>query len=66
MKKFRMKEYRWSLRTQDVKVGYLQNIKNIFITPNIEKHEWKVFSSPKRFLSIIYFIVFVLFSINTI
>lgn len=58
MKKFSMKEYKWSLRTKN-ELSFVQNFKRLVISPQLDVQEWKVFSSVKRFLSVFWFIVFV-------
>ncbi|KAL4456162.1 hypothetical protein ABPG74_014123 [Tetrahymena malaccensis] len=59
MQKFNMKEYKWSLsETGQKKKSYWKNVKELFITPNLEKHEWKVFSSSFRFASVVYYMIF--------
>ncbi|EGR34121.1 phosphatidylserine synthase, putative [Ichthyophthirius multifiliis] len=57
MNKFQMKEYRWSLQSK-YKKSFTQNLKEIFITPNLEKHEWKMFSSLRRFILVMWFGIF--------
>jgi hypothetical protein len=62
MKKFGMKEYKWSLRNTSIKKkGFFVNLKELFFNPSLDKHEWRVFSSTKRFLSVVWFVVFVIF-----
>lgn len=59
MRKFGMKEYKWSLRSHESNNSFYQNMKNLIVNPNLDRHDWKVFSSPKRFLSVVWFIIFV-------
>jgi phosphatidylserine synthase 2 len=40
MKRFGMREYKWSLRKSDHKSSFFENVKNLFLTPNLEHHEW--------------------------
>ena len=60
MRLYGMKEYKWSLRSHELSnSGFFRNIKNLIINPNLDRHEWKIFSSTKRFLSVVWFIIFV-------
>ncbi|CAD8168199.1 unnamed protein product [Paramecium pentaurelia] len=58
MKLFGMKEYKWSLRKENRKDSWFKNFKRLCISPQLDKIEWKVFSSVKRFLLVIWFLVF--------
>ncbi|KRW98809.1 hypothetical protein PPERSA_10580 [Pseudocohnilembus persalinus] len=57
IKVFKMKQYRWSLRKKDEKKSYLTNFKELFTNINLEDHHWQVFSSAKRFLQVLFFMV---------
>jgi hypothetical protein len=60
MKKFGMAQLKWSLRHPEKEsIGFWRNLKGLFLNPHLEAHEWKVFSSTKRFLSVLWFIAFV-------
>ena len=45
-----MKPYKWSLKS-DWEPSFIDNFKEI-LNPQIEDHNWKVFSSPSAFLKV--------------
>ena len=50
---FGMKEYKWSLKKQQSTKSWLANFGDIF-NPQLERHDWRVFSSSKRFIQVIF------------
>lgn len=41
------------------KNSFVQNLRWLLFRPHLEKHEWKMFESTKRFLSLLWFMLFI-------
>lgn len=63
--KFGLDRYRWSLRTAPLQYSHWQNLKRFFKSWNVTHLEIKAFTSLKKFMKMTFFIVMVLYCLDS-